>query len=475
MEHATIAAIATPGGRGGIGIIKISGPGAVAIAATLFQAAGNGSESEGKSKPASAGADPDSWQSRRLYYGYVVDPDGHRVIDEVLLSVMRAPQSYTREDVVEINAHGGRQAVQTILELVLKHGARLAEPGEFTKRAFLNGRIDLTQAEAVMDIISARTETSLQTAAAHMHGKMKQAVQDMRAYLIEQLTRIEGAIDFPDDVSETVDPPAAIAGMHTRLVQPLEALIRQHEEGHFIRDGLQVAVVGRPNVGKSSLLNCLVQKERAIVTPVPGTTRDTIEESISLGGVPVVLVDCAGLHETEDPIERISARKTVEVLDSTHLVLFVIEAQRRLDDDDRAIFERIRHKRGILVINKVDLVAETPVAEIPADWYQQSRVLTSALYDRGIGALKKKIVETAFGQDGLEFDDAILPNLRQKRLLEDTLESVRAVVRELEADVAVELIAIHLQEAIDFLGQILGTSIKVDVLEQIFSRFCIGK
>ncbi len=475
MEQATIAAIATPGGRGGIGIIKISGPGAIGIAAALFLPGGDRAGGDALFSGVLSAAGGDRWQSRRLYYGHIVDPDHQRVIDEVLLSVMKAPLSYTREDVVEINAHGGRQALNSILELVLKKGARLAEPGEFTKRAFLNGRIDLTQAEAVMDVICARTEASLHAAAAQMHGKMKQAVENMRQYLVEQLTLVEAAIDFPDDVSETVDPPAAADGLRTRVVQPLQALIRQYEEGHLIRDGLKVAVVGRPNVGKSSLLNCLLQKERAIVTDVPGTTRDTIEETINLEGFPVVLVDCAGLHETEDPIECLGARKTLEALDSADLVLLVVEAQQTLADDDADIYERIRHKPGIIVINKTDLVEGKPVVEIPGNWYPQCRVSTSALYDRGIEVLKKKIIQTAFGKTPIELDDAIIPNLRQKQLLEATLEAVLAIVGQLEGDVAVELIALQLQEAIEFLGQILGISVKVDVLEQIFNRFCIGK
>ena len=475
MEHATIAAIATPSGRGGIGIIKLSGPRAVAIATLLFQPVANGPETAASGIPASAETDPGRWKSGHLYYGHIVDPDSCRVIDEVLLSAMRAPRSYTREDVVEINAHGGRQVVNIILELVLKHGARLAEPGEFTKRAFLNGRIDLTQAEAVMDVISARTDAFLHMAAAQVHGKMKQTVQSMRKHLIDQLTRTEAAIDFPDDVPETIEPSVAIAGMNARVIQPLQALIRQHDEGRFIRDGLKIAVVGRPNVGKSSLLNCLVQKERAIVTAVPGTTRDTIEETINLGGFPVILVDCAGLHETEDPIERIGARKTAEAIADADLVLFVVEAQRPLDGDDVAIFEHIRHKPAIIVINKIDLVDGPFAGDIPGDWFPENRVSTSALFDRGIEALKKQIIKTAFGKHPIEIDDAIIPTLRQKRLLEDSLQAALAIVRELEGDVAVELMAIHLQEAVDFLGQILGTSVKVDVLEEIFSRFCIGK
>jgi len=475
MEPATIAAIATPGGRGGIGIIKISGSAAVAIAGKLFKPAGHGQSGDLRAASPITGIAPDTFQSRRLYYGHIVDPDGGRIVDEVLLSVMRAPRSYTREDVVEINSHGGWQAVRRILELVLAEGARLAEPGEFTRRAFLNGRIDLTQAEAVIDLISARTDAALHMAAAQMSGRLKQAVQEMRQHLIDQLTRIEAAIDFPDEVSESVNPQAAAETMRSRVVEPLQILVRQYAEGHFIRDGLKVAIVGRPNVGKSSLLNCLVQKERAIVTSVPGTTRDTIEETVNLQGVPVVLVDCAGLHAARDPIERMGVRKTVEAVEDADLVMLVVEAQQPLSAEDEAIFHRIRQKPGILVLNKIDRVRQKPLVEIPARWYPESRVKTSALYGRGIGKLRETIVARAFGKTALEVADALIPNLRQKKLLEEALEAALAVIREFEGQAAVELIAIHLQEAIDCLGQVLGISLKVDVLEQIFSRFCIGK
>jgi tRNA modification GTPase len=410
-----------------------------------------------------------------LKYGHIIDPDTGRIVDEVMLSVMEAPRSYTREDVVEINAHGGRVALNTILELVLKHGARIAEPGEFTQRAFINGRIDLTQAEAVIDIINARTDKSLQVATAHIDGKLRQAVEQIREFLIEFLARTEAAIDFPDDVEEIAEPLGAASKIEARVIKPLHDLIQNHVGGKAFRDGLKIAVVGRPNVGKSSLLNCLVQKERAIVTSVPGTTRDMIEETLNIQGYPIILTDTAGLHDTDDLIETLGIEKTIENLDGADLVLFMIEANRPLNAEDEMIFERVHVKPFIIVINKIDLVNGDDLVKLPVIWAEKDCVHTSALYDRGIDRLKDQIIQTAFGKDPIDVEAAIVPNLRQKILMETGLEAAKVISSELVNGTPMELVAIHLQEAIDSLGQILGANVKVDLLDQIFRRFCIGK
>jgi tRNA modification GTPase len=475
MDNSTIAAIATPGGRGGIGIIKLSGPKAVMIASAVFSPAEKQSiSSPGKFVPPE---DPsgNGFQTHRLNYGHIVDPASGRIVDEVLLSVMKAPRSYTREDVVEINAHGGQVALNTILELVLKHGARIAEPGEFTQRAFLNGRIDLTQAEAVIDIINARTAKSLQVATAQVDGKLRRSVEQIREYLIEFLIRTEAAIDFPDDIEDIAQPLRAASEIEAAVVKPLRTLIRHHAEGKVLRDGLKVAVAGRPNVGKSSLLNCLVQKERAIVTSWPGTTRDIVEETLNIQGFPIIISDTAGLHDTEDPIENLGIEKTVENINGADLVLFMVEAHRPLTVDDTNIFERIRSKPFIIVLNKIDLVNGDHLVKLPAAWGVMECVHTSALYDRGIDRLKDQIIATAFGKEPIDLDAAIVPNVRQKLLMEAGLEAAENINRALDNGTPMELVAIHLQEAIDSLGQILGTNVKVDVLDQIFSRFCIGK
>ncbi len=476
MEYSTIAAIATPGGRGGIGIIKISGSKALSIASAIFAPAASQHTSIPFERSGAANQEPGNrFKSQRLYYGHIIDPGNRRVVDEVLLSVMTAPRTYTREDVVEINAHGGQVAVNAILELVLKQGARLAEPGEFTKRAFLNGRIDLTQAEAVIDIINARTDKSLQVAAAQANGTLSKAVAKIRQYLIDLLTRTEAGIDFPDDVDEIIDPAAATAEIDDYVIKPLQRLIQQHDDGNVLRDGLKVAVVGRPNVGKSSLLNCLLKKERAIVTAVPGTTRDTIEEAFNINGFPIILADTAGLHDTHDFIETIGIEKTIENVTGADLVLLMVEAHRGVTEDDYKIFERFRSKPILFVINKIDLVDNDHTVEIPTDWAPCDCVRVSALYDRGVETLKGLIVATAFGESPLDLEAGIVPNLRQKLLLDDSLNAAQAIRHELNNGQPMELIAIQLQDAVDALGQILGTTIRVDVLDQIFSRFCIGK
>ncbi len=331
MDNSTIAAIATPGGRGGIGIIKISGPKAVLIAKVIFSPADQQSTSESGKRSSLKTATRAGYQSHRLNYGHIIDPGTGRIVDEVLLSVMKAPRSYTREDVVEINAHGGQAALNAILELVCKHGARIAEPGEFTQRAFLNGRIDLTQAEAVIDIINARTNKFLQVATAQVEGKLRRSIEQIREFLIELLTRAEAAIDFPDDVKDIAEPERTAAEIEARVIKPLRTLIQYHVDGRVLRDGLKVAVIGRPNVGKSSLLNCLVQKERAIVTDVPGTTRDMIEEALNIDGYSVILTDTAGLHDTDDPIETLGIEKTIENVNGADLVLFMVEANTSCD------------------------------------------------------------------------------------------------------------------------------------------------
>ena len=475
MNDATIAAIATPGGRGGIGIIKISGSESLAIAGAIFAPADSARQSR-QGQPRALGEGPNNgFKSHRLYYGHICDPANGRMLDEVLLSVMKAPRSYTREDVVEINAHGGQAAVHAILELVLRLGARLAEPGEFTKRAFLNGRIDLTQAEAVIDVINAQAAKSLLAASAQLAGNLRREVDRIRGYLIELLTLTEAGIDFPDEMDETDELKTAISGIQGGVIKPLQGLIRRHVEGNVLRDGLKVAVVGRPNVGKSSLLNCLVQKERAIVAAQPGTTRDAIEASLSINGYPVVLADTAGLHATGDPIEILGIKKTLQTIQQADLVLLVVEANCPLTEEDHKLFDQVKSKPTIVVINKIDLVDSASGCSIAEFRRPSERVCTSALYARGIEHLKERIVATAFGKGFIEIDETIIPNLRQNQFLEDSLKAAEAAAEQLESGPAPELIAIHLQDAIEALGQILGTSVKVDVLDQIFSRFCIGK
>jgi tRNA modification GTPase len=466
-DSCTIAAIATPAGIGGISIIRVSGPNAVPIAAVLFQPCAR--------KPGNrfSGA---SFESHHLYYGHIVDPASNRTIDEVLLSVMKAPRSYTREDVVEINAHGGPVAVRSILKAVLSQGARLAEPGEFTRRAFINGRIDLTQAEAVADLINARSERSLSSAAAQLEGGLRQEVQTIMTFCLDLLVRLEAGIDFPEDVDELIDTRETVAGLQKHMITPLERLIHNHVQGRIIHEGLKVTIVGRPNVGKSSLMNRLLARERVIVTPYPGTTRDVIEDTLIVQGVPVMLRDTAGLHLSHDPVETLGMAKTLEHSGSADLVLFVLEAHRLLGEEDLRVYEWIRSRPMLIVLNKIDLLNESAAeAEIPDDWPRERCVRISALNGQGVEELLERIIQTATGESGLEVSGTVIPNLRQKELLERSLASSEAAAINVANGSTPELIAIHLTQAADGLREILGTTVKVDILDAIFSRFCIGK
>jgi tRNA modification GTPase len=467
MVDSTIAAVATPAGTGGISIIKISGPNALPIASSIF-------------KPAPKGR-PDTrvlsgLESHRLYYGHIVDDRSGRNLDEVLLAVKKAPRSYTREDVVEINCHGGAVSVRAVLDLVLRSGARLAEPGEFTRRAFLNGRIDLTQAEAVVDVINARTSRALEVSAALISGAFRKEVEAARCFCVEMLARIEVGIDFPEDVEEAIDGPAMSRSLRQEMVRPMQQLIRNFSEGRALREGLKVAIIGRPNVGKSSLMNRLLFRERAIVTPFPGTTRDAIEDTLVIQGLALSLWDTAGLHESRDPIESIGMQKTFEHSAQADLVLLVLEAHQALSADDFHIFNKIGSKPVVLVLNKMDLLnGGSMPAVIPEEWGTSPRVLVSALTGQGIEKLQEKVLDLARGDGRLEPAAAIIPNLRQKELLERCVESAEAAAACLENRDASELVDIHLRDVLDGMDEILGIGVKTDILESIFSRFCIGK
>ena len=473
----TIAAIATSGGKAGIGIVKISGLNAFAVAKAIFRPIDRQQDSNAVNLAAYQDKKHIAFEfeSHRLYYGHIFDPENGVMLDEVLLSAMKAPQTYTREDVVEINAHGGAVVLHAILQLVLKKGARLAEPGEFTQRAFANGRIDLTQAEAVIDVINARTQKSLQLAAAQVSGKLRKQMTSIRDGLVDLLTRIEAAIDFPDDVAEFVQTEDTLKSLQREVLEPLKRLIRNYVDAHVFRDGLAVAVVGRPNAGKSSLLNQLVQKDRAIVTDVPGTTRDVIEETLNLEGIPVVISDTAGVHQTEHPVEKIGIKKTLEHVNGSDLVLFMIEAHRPLSPEDHLIYDQINTKPIIVVLNKIDLIRSENETIPPNNWRFDDQVRISALYDQGIDHLKDKVIKMAGGKNPLDVNGVVVPNLRHKLLLETSLDAAESVIEQLRNGTSSDLVAIHLQEALDALGVISGDNVKVDVLDQIFSRFCVGK
>ncbi len=449
----TIAAIATPPGEGGIGIIRLSGPEAQAIALKIF-------------RPVRAGR----LRSHRVRYGHVIGPDG-AVIDEALLTFMAAPHSFTREDVVEISCHGGALPVQLTLEAALAAGARLANPGEFTMRAFLNGRIDLSQAEATLDVIRAQTSAGLAVAQAQLGGWLAREVRAARAALLEPLAYITALIDFPEEGIE----PQAVAEPVAQALATVERLLAGADQGIVIRNGARVALVGRPNVGKSSLLNALLRVERAIVTPIPGTTRDTLEETANLAGVPVVLIDTAGMRVSDDPVEQIGVERARSALASADLALLVFDAQQSFTAEDAAMLSVTAERPTIIVWNKCDDPASSPP---PAPEHPRcvAVVACSARYGHGIDHLAHTIAATLLGGTLPAMGTThLVSNPRHRAALRRAVEFLRAAQETLATNAATDLLAADLTGAANALGEITGETVGEDLLDVIFSRFCIGK
>jgi tRNA modification GTPase len=465
MLPSTIAAIATPMGTGGIGIIKISGTHSLGIAEALFHS----------STTLGAGKKNHHFESHRLYYGLIVDPESNETVDEVLISFMQAPWSYTREDIVEIQAHSGIATLSRILSLVLKNGAQLAEPGEFTKRAFLNGRINLTQAEGVIDIIESKSRKALRMAMAQMNGNMHRQIQTARRHLINYLAQIETAIDFIEDPDDTIIDDTLPQRIKKSVVDGLVEMEKQYQRAHLYREGIKLAVVGKPNVGKSSLLNCLIKKDRAIVTEIPGTTRDIIEESVTIKGIPVLIVDTAGLREGGGTVEKIGIQKTRECIGDADLVVFMVDATAAPDEDDRRIFKQVKHKNILIVRNKMDLLSRDKKIRLPEDWDGYPVVIISVTRQAGIEKLEESIRHAVLQGDGVLGENPLVPNLRQKQLIEQALSATLRLIGSLEEGNPLEIAAIDAKEAIEALGQIIGESIDEAVIDRIFSRFCIGK
>lgn len=445
MYQDTIAAISTPLGEGGIGIVRLSGKGARSIAETLFR---------GKIS------------HRHLGYGHIVDPDHGETIDEVLVCYMAAPHTYTREDVVEINCHGGSLPLQRILQLVLRYGARLAHPGEFTLRAFLNGRIDLAQAESVLDIVRARTEASLRLAVQGLEGRLSEAVRSIRSQLMSALAYLAARIDFPDDDIEPQDivPPLR------QVLQELRQLITTADSGIVYRQGVRTAIVGRPNVGKSSLLNRLLRQDRSIVTPIPGTTRDTIEEVVNLKGVPFLLVDTAGIIHSQDPVESLGIERSRKAIEVADLVLLVIDTGQPLTEADREILVLIGNKPTLVAANKCDLPRQAELGGL-----RWEVVFTSALTGEGLAPLEERMVNLALGGKVSVSDAPIVNNPRHKDALERAERDLSQALAGLVSGIPDDFITIDLTAALNALGEITGETVQDDLLETIFSRFCVGK
>ena len=458
-EEETIAAISTPFGESGIGIVRMSGPRAESIVRRLF-------------KPK---RDQSSFISHHFHYGEIIDPrDGHPV-DEVLVVLMRGPKTYTREDIVEINCHGGYLVLQKVLELALAQGARMAQPGEFTKRAFLNGRIDLTRAEAVIDLIKARTMEGIDIANQQLKGSLYKEMASLKGRLIEYLSLIEAHIDFPEEEIETIPQAEMRRDLHNSI-QKLEEWISTYEEGRVFREGITCAITGKTNVGKSSLLNVLLKQERAIVTPIPGTTRDVIEEVLNIQGIPVRLMDTAGLRKAKDCIEQEGVKRAKERVADADLILLILDGSRELDGDDLEIILEIKEKKKVVIINKKDLPPKVSLEEIKKRFPEDPPVSISALKNEGIIDLKKAIYSSLVHRDiRVSPEHLIVANIRHKIALTRIKENLLNGLKGLEEGASLEFIAFEIRSALDAMGEMVGETTTEEVLHRIFNQFCIGK
>jgi tRNA modification GTPase len=450
----TIAAISTPAGQGGIGIVRLSGGNAVQIADTLFLSP---KKKQLKTSP-----------SHRIFFGYIKDPASSEIIDEVLVSVMRAPNTYTKEDIIEINCHGGAIPLKRVLELVLRSGARPAGPGEFTQRAFLNGRIDLAQAEAVLDIINSLTVQSQKTAVAQLRGNLSDRISGIREKLIELTAFVEAYIDFPE---EDIEPPSLqkMKAMAQKIHLSLKRLIDSSQYGLILREGLKTAIVGRPNVGKSSLLNALLEHDRAIVTDMPGTTRDVIEEYLNIEGIPLRIMDTAGIRTVKNLAEKEGVKRSLHTLENADLVLLVIDGSKVLHKADKELIEKTGPDRTILIINKTDLPQKAKPGRTGI-----STVKISAKKGTGLKQLKAKIVSTAL-KGKTECSSELVTNTRHVHALEKACMSMNSFMEGIKRKESPEFLSVELREALDAIGEILGITTPDDILNHIFDNFCIGK
>ena len=454
----TIAAIATAMAPSGIGIVRISGPEAVAVADRLYR---------GKKKEKKLA----DMKSHTIHYGWIVEKE--QVLDEVLVMLMRGPHSYTGEDTVEIDCHGGVLAVKRVLEAVLHAGARIADPGEFTKRAFLNGRIDLSQAEAVMDVISAKSEYALQSSVSQLQGSVRRAVKEIREKLLYEIAFIESALDDPEHIS--LDGyPEKLEGIVQEKKRKIEKLLKSADDGKMLQEGIKTVILGKPNAGKSSLLNLLVGEEKAIVTDIAGTTRDVLEEQISLGGISLRMLDTAGIRSTADKVEQIGVERAKEHAKNADLILYVVDASVPLDENDGQIMELLKGRKTILLLNKSDL--ETVISKEELTARIDAPVLNiSAREETGLAELEALIKEMFF-QGEISFNDEVyITNMRQKRALEEALESLKLVENSIAMGMPEDFFSIDLMNAYERLGSIIGEAVGEDLVNEIFSKFCTGK
>ncbi len=453
----TIAAISTPPGEGAISIVRLSGDDAVALANTVFK-----------------GRDLTKVASHTIHYGHIVDNKTARTVDEVMVSVMRAPKTFTREDVVEINTHGGIVATNRVLQLLIAAGARPAEPGEFTKRAFLNGRIDLTEAESVMDIIRAKTDRAAQVAVDQLGGNLRTTIDQLRQDIVNVLAQVEVNIDYPEYDTDQMTVQAMGTCAHDASDR-IETLLATAQGGKILREGLATAIVGRPNVGKSSLLNYLLHEDKAIVTDVAGTTRDVLEEYVNVRGVPLRLVDTAGIHKTEDKVEKIGVARSRQALTAADLVLLVLDVSQPLTVEDIELLEATRDKKRLVVLNKQDLPNAIASNELAAYVEPNELISTSILTAVGVDELEARIAKLFFGGIENSQTNVVVTNARQIGLLRQAQTSLQAVLEGISAGMPVDLIQIDLTAAWDKLGEITGDAAPDELITTLFTQFCVGK
>lgn len=453
-EFDTIAAISTPLGEGAIGIVRLSGTDSFAIAQKIFK-----------------GKDLSKVASHTLNYGHIVDPQNHEVLDEVMVGAMRSPKTFTREDIIEINTHGGIAVTNEILQLAIREGARMAEPGEFTKRAFLNGRVDLTQAEAVMDIIRAKTDKAMNNAVKQLDGSLSNLINNTRQEILNTLAQVEVNIDYPeyDDVEEMTTQ--LMREKTAEFEELLTSLLNTARRGKILREGISTAIIGRPNVGKSSLLNNLLREDKAIVTDIAGTTRDVIEEYVNIKGVPLKLIDTAGIRETDDLVEQIGVERSKKALQEADLVLLVLNASEPLTDQDKQLLEISQDSNRIVLLNKTDLEEKIELDQLPTDI-----IKISVLHNQNIDKIEERINQLFFENAGIvEQDATYLSNARHISLIEKALESLQAVNQGLEMGMPVDLLQVDMTRTWEILGEITGDAAPDELITQLFSQFCLGK
>lgn len=452
----TIAAIATAAGEGGIGIVRISGPEALETALRVFRCKGS------------------RLDDRSMTYGHVVEPGGDRIIDEALAVYMKGPASYTGDDVVEINCHGSMVSLRRTLQAVLRSGARMAEPGEFTKTAFLNGRMDLSQAEAVIDVIKARTDKSFDVAMSQLEGGLSLEINRIRNSIMDLLVEIAVNIDYPDEDIEQIVAEGIINKIST-INDMIEKLLSGADTGRIVREGLSMVIVGKPNVGKSSLMNALLRETRAIVTEIPGTTRDTIEEALSIRGIPVYLTDTAGIRETDDIVEKIGIEKTKDAFNKADTIILILDASSPLTEEDEMIIEHIGDRKCFLLLNKQDRGSCLDRDELKRLLPEATVIETVLTSGEGISELEDKIEEQVYSGRISRSDDVLVNNVRHIELLHKAEDSLKAARKILESGEAMDFAEIDIREAYEVLGEITGDTVSEDIIDEVFARFCLGK